>query len=159
MITIKTSLALISIFLIVTMAMKSYSKAVVKSQSHNQSTMIATPDRFSSSSSALTGRQPRHNLRIHPQRRDLVQTSQYDAQIFLELQYVTDNVAIEMETLDPDNPTIVQFCRAVQQQVRTRYEEKSGFAQIANFSTQTHLIVFLQFSVPGILTFLICSKY
>lgn len=77
---------------------------------------------WSSTSSSLLRGRPSEQHRRH---RGLFQTSQYDAQIFLELQYVTDNVAAEMETLDRQNPTIAHFCRAVQQQVGDLMDRKT----------------------------------
>ena len=118
----KSILALLLIFVITAVVLKGHFKTLAKSHSHHESSSTITPDGFLSSSAmmlSLRRRRPRHRPRpSSAEHRDLLQISQYDGQIFLELQYVMDNVAIEMETLDSDNPTIIEFCRAVQQQVR-----------------------------------------
>ena len=48
-----------------------------------------------------------HNQRTH-----------FNVQLFLDLQFVDESLALDFESLDETNPSIVHFCKAVQAQVR-----------------------------------------
>jgi hypothetical protein len=50
--------------------------------------------------------------------RALQQESEFDVDLFLELQFVGELTASELETKDPGNSAVVHFCEAVQVQVR-----------------------------------------
>jgi hypothetical protein len=133
-------LLVLSIIILLVVMIYHPKKGVVVGGTHNQSNPRSTP-------SILLRRQQQQrstddgkdisigeindddNNVLQQHRRGLFETTEYDAQIFLELQYVGNDVATEMETHDPYNPAIVDFCRAVQQQVRfhaTRWLEKKN---------------------------------
>jgi hypothetical protein len=59
---------------------------------------------------------------LHNRRRSylraLQQASEFDVDLFLELQFVGELTASELETKDPGNSAVMHFCGAVQAQVR-----------------------------------------
>ena len=54
--------------------------------------------------------------------RNLQQASEFDVDLFLELQFVGELLASELETKDPNNSAVVHFCEAVQVQVRSCHD-------------------------------------
>ena len=50
-------------------------------------------------------------------RRELEDSRIFDVQLYLDLQYIDNSLASEIETLDVNNPYVIHFCRAVQAQV------------------------------------------
>lgn len=50
-------------------------------------------------------------------RRKLNERSQFDVQLYLDLQFVDNSLASEIETFDDNNPNVAHFCRAIQTQV------------------------------------------
>lgn len=48
-----------------------------------------------------------HNQRAH-----------FNVQLYLDLQFVDESLALDFETLDETNPNIMHFCKSVQTQVR-----------------------------------------
>ena len=49
--------------------------------------------------------------------RELDERAQFNVQIYLDLQFVDESLALDFETLDDTNPNIIHFCRAIQTQV------------------------------------------
>jgi hypothetical protein len=47
----------------------------------------------------------------------LREVAQFDIQIYLDLQFVDDRAASELETLNAANDNVIHFCNAVQSQV------------------------------------------
>jgi hypothetical protein len=54
----------------------------------------------------------RGGRKLHEQR------AHFNVQLFLNLQFVDESLALDFETLDETNPNILHFCKAVQTQVR-----------------------------------------
>ena len=54
----------------------------------------------------MLGRRILHDQRAH-----------FHVQLFLDLQFVDESLALDFETLDETNPNIQQFCKAIQRQV------------------------------------------
>jgi hypothetical protein len=50
--------------------------------------------------------------------RFLEETSEFDTQLYLDLQFVGETTAVELETRDRQNVAVAHFCEAVQRQVR-----------------------------------------
>jgi hypothetical protein len=50
--------------------------------------------------------------------RHLGEVSEFDTQLYLDLQFVGETTATELETRDCENAAVIHFCDAVQQQVR-----------------------------------------
>ena len=50
--------------------------------------------------------------------RRLHELSPFDVQLYFDLQFVEESLALDIETLDETNPSVVHFCQAVQTQVR-----------------------------------------
>jgi hypothetical protein len=50
--------------------------------------------------------------------RFLEETSEFDTQLYLDLQFVGETTAVELETRDRQNVVVAHFCEAVQRQVR-----------------------------------------
>ena len=48
---------------------------------------------------------------------ELDERAQFDVQLYLDLQFVDETLAMDFETLDGTNPNIRHFCRAIQTQV------------------------------------------
>jgi hypothetical protein len=54
------------------------------------------------------------------------QRAHFNVQLFLDLQFVDESLALDFETLDGTNPNVLHFCKAVQTQVghnRTQQED------------------------------------
>lgn len=58
-------------------------------------------------SKAIRGRRMLHNQRAH-----------FNVQLFLDLQFVDESLALDFETMDGANSNIMHFCKSVQTQVR-----------------------------------------
>ena len=50
-------------------------------------------------------------------RRELIERAQFDVQLYFDLQFVDESLALDFETLDDTNPNVLHFCRAIQTQV------------------------------------------
>jgi len=78
-------------------------------------------------------------------RRQLHQRAYFNVQLFLDLQFVNESLALDFETLDNENPNIVHFCRAIQSQVRIGKQKPilrmrtSLFLTLGIFSNQNSL--------------------
>jgi hypothetical protein len=57
------------------------------------------------------------NIKFIRGRRELEDSRIFDVQLYLDLQYIDNSLASEIETLDINNPYVTHFCRAVQGQV------------------------------------------
>jgi hypothetical protein len=77
--------------------------------------------------------------------RGLPEVVQFDVQLYLNLQFLDDPAASELETLDWSNGNVIHFCNAVQAQVRpnptdvarkSRRSRLTSVPQLARFSAQ-----------------------
>lgn len=49
--------------------------------------------------------------------RELDERAHFDVQLYLDLQFVDETLAMDFETLDDTNANVIHFCRAIQTQV------------------------------------------
>ena len=91
----------------------SASKDNSNSNSHHHSRFRGGGSGPTSTTTRMLGRRVLHDQRAH-----------FHVQLFLDLQFVDESLALDFETLDETNPNIQQFCKAIQTQVgqKDKYE-------------------------------------
>jgi hypothetical protein len=62
----------------------------------------------------------------HPSRRRHLQQDAYMVEVHLALYYVTEEIALAMESKDPSNPVVAHFCETFNRQVRVNFKEEKG---------------------------------
>ena len=79
----------------------------------------------------------RGGRKLHEQR------AHFNVQLFLDLQFVDESLALDFESLDETNPNILHFCKAVQTQVGRNKGQKSCRKNPAMVSLSHHTVFFI----------------
>jgi hypothetical protein len=80
------------------------------------------------------------------QQRDLGDVQEFEIDLYVDLQYVNEVVASELETMDPSNANILHFCNSCILQVRRQWNEKTR--KCTESTSHTFLFVTVSFLAP-----------